>query len=310
MPVSEWFDGGFAIQSSFSRNGMSGAPGVLEMRFVRKVPIKFVAATAQASANAALKRSCGFTLIELLVVFSIISILAGLLLPALAKAKGKSTKVNCLSNIKQLGLAWATYAQDHRGFIPESYFFQPTGAVNSNAWVRGSMDDNPVFGQVETGVADSINNASLKAGALWPYVGSPGVYRCPSDKSKVLGQPRVRSYSINSWMGGVPLPGQEKYRVFRKDTDLVSPAPSQAVVFIDEHERSINEGWFVIDMSGARGFLDAPADRHDGTYTLSFADGHVEGWKLVDPASRQWTYLPLPPNQDSERLRQSASSLR
>ena len=110
-------------------------------------------------------------------------------------------------------------------------------------------------------------------------------------------------------MGGVPLPGQDKFRVFRKDADIVSPPPSQAAVFVDEHEKSINEGWFVIDMEG-RGLFDAPASRHDGTFTIAFADGHVEAWKLKDSASRSWQSLPVPPNNDSERLRLSASSLK
>jgi prepilin-type processing-associated H-X9-DG protein len=184
-----------------------------------------------------------------------------------------------------------------------------SGGVNTNAWVRGTVDDNPAFGQVEPGVLDSTNVNCLKFGTLWPYNGSAPVYHCPSDKSRTGATPRVRSYAINSWMGGVALPGEDKYRVFRKDTEIVSPAPSQAVVFVDEHEKSINEGWFVIDMEG-RGLFDAPASRHDGTFTLSFADGHVEAWKLKSQSSKDWTYLPVPPNSDSERLRLSASSLK
>jgi prepilin-type N-terminal cleavage/methylation domain-containing protein/prepilin-type processing-associated H-X9-DG protein len=255
------------------------------------------------------QRIAGFTLVELLVVIAIISILASLMLPALAKAKSKSQRISCLSNIKQLSLSWASYTQDHNGKLPESYFAQSFGAVNTNAWVRGTVDDNPAFGQVEPGVLDSTNVNCLKLGTLWPYNTSPGVYRCPSDKSMTGGTPRVRSYSINSWMGGVALPGEDEYRVFRKETDIISPSPSQAVVFVDEHEKSINEGWFVIDMDG-RGLFDAPATRHDGTFTLSFADGHVEAWKLKSEGSRDWTFLPVPPNSDSERLRLSASSLK
>jgi len=255
------------------------------------------------------RQDSGFTLIELLVVIAVIAILAGLIMPALAKAKGKSTRVSCLNNMKQLGLCWTSYAQDHDGSLPETYFFHGNGSINTNAWVRGSVDDEPIFGQVESGKLDSTNVACLKLGSLWAYNTSPGLYHCPSDRSTTLGVTRIRSYSINSWMGGESLPGQDSFRVFRKESDIVSPAPSDAAVFIDEHEKSINEGWFVIDMEG-RGFLDAPATRHDGTFTLSFADGHVEAWKLKDPGSRNWNALPVPPNPDSERLRLSASSLR
>jgi prepilin-type N-terminal cleavage/methylation domain-containing protein/prepilin-type processing-associated H-X9-DG protein len=254
-------------------------------------------------------RKSGFTLIELLVVIAIIGILSGMILPALSKAKSKSHRTSCLSNLKQLSIGWLSYAQDHQGELPETYFFHPNQSINQQTWVRGSVDDNPIFQQVEPGSLDSTNVNCLKLGTLWPYLTSAGVYRCPSDKSTTAGTPRVRSYSINGWMGGTPLPKQDNYRVFRRETDIIAPPPSQAAVFIDEHENSINEGWFAIDMLG-RGFFDAPASRHDGSFVLSFADGHVEAWKLRDQNSRKWVYLPVPANADTERLRVTASSLK
>ena len=258
-------------------------------------------------------RRQAFTLIELLVIASIIIILAGMLSPALAKAKGKAHRTICLNNLRQLSLCWSMYAQDNSGRLVETYSFDPLGSFNTNTWVRGSMDDSLAYGPVEPGKLDSTNSTTITAAKLFSYNQSTGIYRCPSDRSATEGVPRVRSYSINGWMGGRPLPGQDDFRLFVKESEITAPGPSEAFVFLDEHEKSINDGWFAIDMRGNRGFIDAPAVRHDNTFTLSFADGHVEIWKLNDPRTISWESLPIsnsPVNQDWERLRNAASSPR
>ncbi len=255
----------------------------------------------------------GFTLIELLVVIAIIAILAGLLLPALSAAKARALNVSCVNHFRQLTAACKMYADDNNGkLVPVAYNIN--GKANTNAWVRGSMnDDAKVYPPIQPGVLDSTNVNGIKLGGLFRYNESPDIYHCPADKSAVNGVRRVRSYSINGWMGGTTVFGQHDYTVFRREQDIVKPPASGAWVFIDEHERSINDGWFAVDMVGNKGLLDAPATRHAGSYALSFADGHVEIWKLLDGRSRNWKSLPIsnkPLNPDWQRLQAASSSLK
>ena len=259
--------------------------------------------------------SRAFTLIELLVTIAIIGILAALIFPALSRAKGKALNVACVNHFKQLGAAWRMYADENNGrLVPVDFKFLSRNEVNTNAWVRGSMDDDTrVYGQIEPGVLDSTNINGLKLGSLYRHTGGVGIYRCPADKSSVAGVLRVRSYSINGWMGGTTVAGQHQFIVFKREADIVEPPPSKAWVFIDEHERSINDGWFAVDMVGHKGLLDAPATRHGDSYALSFADGHVEIWKLTDSRTRSWNSLPIsndPLNADWQRLQAATTSLK
>jgi len=263
--------------------------------------------------NGQLVPHLGFTLVELLVVIAIIGVLAGLLLPVLGKGKSKAHQVVCVNNFKQLTTGWKLYSDDNGGKLVSPFYFQH-GLANTNAWVRGSMDDDTRnYPPVELGVMDSTNVNGIKLGSLYRYTQSPGVYHCPADRSATRGVLRVRSYSLNGWMGGTWVKGQSNYIVFKREADIVRPPISGAWVFIDEHERSINDGWFAVDMKGDRGLLDAPATRHNNSYALSFADGHAEIWKLRDARSMSWSALPIsntPLNPDWQRLQAASSSLR
>lgn len=254
----------------------------------------------------------GFTLLELLVAIAIIGILAALLVPALGRAKARALQSVCMSNFKQLTLSWKMYADESNGkLVPVAYNIN--GVVNTNAWVRGSMNDRTrVYPPIDPGVRDSTNLNGIKLGSLYHYGSAVGVYRCPSDKSNLKGVLRVRSYSINAWMGGKTVLEQTNYTVYRRESDIINPPPSSAWVFIDEHEHSINDGWFAVDMRGHQGFLDLPANRHGNGYALSFADGHVEVWKFLDPRSSRWPpfHLNVPVNPDWQRLSAASSSLK
>lgn len=227
-------------------------------------------------------RRRGFTLIELLAVIATIALLAALLLPILSRAKVKAQRTACLSNLRQLGLAWAMYFHENNGMLTESY---PTN--NPSVWVKGNM----------AVLSDATDTGLIKEGKLYPYEQNVSLYRCPTDQGITLdGQyvQRVRSYSMNCFMGGrdqdigsIPPSADNFVSFYSKDSDL--RRPSELWVMLDEDERSINDGFFITDPTGHIWF-DFPAissHRHNYSFTLNFADGHSEVWRHSDPRTFQ-----------------------
>jgi prepilin-type N-terminal cleavage/methylation domain-containing protein/prepilin-type processing-associated H-X9-DG protein len=231
-------------------------------------------------------RRLGFTLIELLVVIAIIAILAGMLLPALAKAKDKAAGAKCLSNNKQLQLAWILYYEDFDSRICRGGNGGALSTTN-NTWCAGWMRPT---GSAVYSAGDETNTAFFMSAQLGRYAQSAAIFKCPSDKFKYPGTVDTfcRSVSMNNWMNGsarmITNPGFTPVpKVYVRSQEI--SAPSDKYVFLHEDPNNIDDGYFAIDMSVPNGWGsdNRPAALHNGATAMGWVDGHVEmhRWKSI-----------------------------
>jgi prepilin-type N-terminal cleavage/methylation domain-containing protein/prepilin-type processing-associated H-X9-DG protein len=253
------------------------------------------------------RRACAFTLVELLVVIAIVAILAALLLPTLAKAKGTAKCAGCLNNLKQLQLCWQMYSEDNGDRLVGNAGHL---SARTTSWTVGSawVYDNAYIDTTPT---------NIQRGALFLYHQSLAIYRCPADTSTVLDQgriPRTRSVSMSVYMNTWP----DTRNCWHLLGQIQNPGPIRALVFVDEHEKSIQQSSFSINSPNGFSPVDTkpwtwnsfPATRHNNGGTVSFADGHAEAWHWREASTLRIAGLntwivcqPAVPNTDRDLAR-------
>lgn len=236
----------------------------------------------------------GFTLVELLVVIAIIAILAAMLLPALTKARERARGASCLNNTKQLALALELYADEHDQFLPYNIGMNGSSFRTPLNWVNNVLTWDLS--------SDNTNPATITSASLGPYIsGAAKIYRCPSDhalsamQSAAGWETRIRSYSMNAMVGNVGSfltnganVNNPNYQQFLKLTQI--PRPAEIFVFVDEHPNSINDGYFLNKSPennywGEAEWDHLPASYHNRAAAFSFADGHSELHRWLEPST-------------------------
>lgn len=264
-----------------------------------------------------------FARTDLLVSIALVLFLGLIVFANVAAIPGStSRRVVCLSNQGLLVRAWLDYANERNGAL--------VGNLDGGSVLDLSNSNKTwVLGWLEAGLFTPANTNQVfltQLSPLAPYLGrNAAPFRCPAETALsrgITGQPLVRNISMNGYLGPRRGPYSTGFRQFVSLSEFAYSSPNQAMVFIEERPDSLNDGWFIINMSGsdplapdAQQIVDYPGFRHENGAALSFADGHADVWKWSDrrtvPGYRAGVSMPLgvssPGNADLARLQRAAS---
>lgn len=214
----------------------------------------------------------GFTLIELLVVIAIIAILAAILFPVFAKAREKARQISCLSNMKQLGLAFMQYTQDNDELMPNCSdgSGSDTGENVYGGWMY--YYKNPSG-------ASPKDYFDPSQGSIYPYVKSKAVFICPDDS---LGQLQGDSYALNGCVAA---------NSGTKSTQTIEPRPGKSIAIFDnpssimllseeDSDGTSNTSGTTNDAYLSIAYGDSVSARHTGGSNVSFVDGHAKWYRF------------------------------
>lgn len=253
-----------------------------------------------------------FQLKDLVCMLAILALLGAVQLASFAGHRDGSSSETCRNNLRRLTQAWLMYADDNAGRLA------PNNGSDSNhprgTWVPGWLDWTSSFDNINTDYLVAYEKTG-NYGHLGPYLARDiSVFRCPDDASTVMiagrSHNRVRTVSMNSWMGGDAYCGQAQFYVEHRTQSEIS-RPAQRWVFAKELVAAINDSWFPVRMQQEY-VVDYPAAMHSGGDWFGFSDGHVEFRRWIDPrtlpaySAKELIQLnvPSPGNPDMAWLRE------